>query len=134
MKIIFISFILTFIVFVSCNSAKRDHSSIYTRCKILRIDSLNNYYVIYAKTKDSTYKIISEKQVNAACKKIQTNKHYNLNLKSFKSLAPIINGVKMYFPDVDCYYFFEDTHICLEKDKGIYDLHIAENINGLCVD
>ena len=101
---------------------------------IYKIDSINNYYLIYARKYDSIYKIVSEKQKISNCKKIALQGNYNLKLRSFSSIAPIINSIKIYSPDIDCYYFEEHTDICLERDRGIFELYYCDNLKGLCLD
>lgn len=100
--------------------------------EVFKIDSLNNFYMIYGRKDNSIYKIISKKENIKNCNIIRVNHKYQFDLKSHSSQAPIINGVKLYAPNVDCYAFSEKTTICLERNIGVYELYYADNAKGLC--
>ncbi|WP_330442264.1 hypothetical protein [Flavobacterium sp. C4GT6] len=134
MKNYFTLVIGIYFILISCKSMERRYTINEAYYNIYKIDSINNYYLIYAKKQDSIYKIVSEKQKISNCKKIALQGNYNLRLRSFSSIAPIINSIKIYSPDIDCYYFEEDTDICLERDKGIFELYYCDNLKGLCPD
>lgn len=100
---------------------------------ISKIDSINNYYLVYAEKGDSLYKIVSKKSLNK-CIKIETYKEYSLLLHSMSSQAPVINGVKLSpinYLDVSCFRFDKNTDIC--KEDGIHDLYLSDNLEGLCI-
>ncbi len=105
---------------------------------IRAIDSINNWYVIYATKKDTNYKIVVKKEnyhISECKKKIEVGRSYNLELHSRKNEAPEINGVKIKpvnSLDVQCYTYDEATVICIEPNKGIYDLYHTPSIVGLC--
>lgn len=104
---------------------------------IERIDSINNWYLIYAKKLDTNFKIISSKDVRqmAPGKKIMVGRYYRLILISRKNDdVPTIKGIKikpMNSLDVHCYVYDEQTSICIEQEKKIFDLHRSPNIIGL---
>ena len=103
--------------------------------KIKKIDSINNWNLIYATKNDSVYKIVVKKDLKYKSNtKIRINNYYKLKLTSKKENVPTVNGIKI-SPvnnlDVQCYDFDEVTKICLELDKGIYDLYLTESIRGL---
>ncbi len=133
------SAILIFVLLCSCvdsktlsNMSKTD--SLYL---IKSIDSVNNWYTIYATRNDSSYKIVVRKEnQNLECKRIvSVGQFYSLVLHSRKNEVPEINGVKikpMNSLDIQCYAYDETTNICIEPQKGIYDLYHTPNIKGLC--
>jgi len=99
--------------------------------KILRIESLDNIYIIYAQKEDSLFKILSLKSGNKNCNTIKVNKSYPLKLKSLfpkeflgkydlSPQATNVDGVNFY-----------GNMVQVERDS-INDLTTAENIRGLC--
>lgn len=106
--------------------------------KVKKIDSINNWHIIYATKQETLYKIVVKKEVtpNVNCNKIVKGKSYDFKLHSRKANAPEINGIKVNpvnSLDIPCYTFDENTNICIEPKKGIYDLYFAENLKGLCI-
>lgn len=105
---------------------------------IKSIDPVNNWYIIYAEKKDSVYKIVvkKEKYPSLKCKRgIVVGESYRLELHSRKNEVPVINGVKISpvnYLDIQCYTYEENTVICIDPKKGIYDLYHTPNIKGLC--
>lgn len=141
-------FLLLFFVFLSCNwnqKAERtdntidginslqkvtDNSLVADKHKIIKIDSIGNVYIIYAKKENVYYKILSDKigengENNEACNQIIIEHYYNLKLKSMfdDRTRPSfkITGV-----------LYNEQEIEFERDS-INDLHFAENIKGLCI-
>jgi hypothetical protein len=107
---------------VSCTSKKttKDKNTINLEYKIIKIDSINKVYLIYAKENESFYKILSLKVSNklSTAKKIKLNNKYKLNLTSL--------DVPMYVDGLDFY----GEPIQIERDS-IYDLHTVSNLKGL---
>lgn len=126
---------LVAILIISCSQYKKtiyDKKSDFYR--ISKLDSINTYFLIYATKKDSTYKIVSNKDYAKNCNKIKVGSSYQLHLKSLKDNAPIINGIKMTpvnYLDIKCFQFDETTQIC--KEDGIYDLYFTDDIRGICL-
>lgn len=93
--------------------------------KILKIDSIQNIYTIYAKKKELTFKIASKKETCVNCSKIIIGKFYNFKLYSLfppKANQKIsISGIR---------YF--GTIIPLEGENVIWDLFETGNLIGLC--
>jgi len=129
---------LIFIAIIGCISSKSSKTSYHigelpTIYKVYKIDSINNYYLVYARKGDSLYKIVSKKMSFENCNRIRINNNYEFRLHSS------IYGSKMaektispqYTLLVTCFSFDDTTNICLERDS-INDLHHAENIKGLC--
>lgn len=101
--------------------------------KVYKIDSIHNYYLIYAKREDTLYKIVSEKAPKINCKQIQINHQFPFILHgriadrqaSKFRLSPEASLL------VNCFSYDDSTSICVERDT-INDLYSAENITGLC--
>ena len=138
MKII--AAVLILILLSACANSKisgniPQNDSLYS---IKAIDSVNNWYMIYAKRGDSVYKIVVKKEnyQNYDCQQtIKIGRSYKLELHSRKNAVLEINGIKInpVNPlDVQCYTYDENTNICIEPKKGIYDLYHTNNIRGLC--
>ncbi|TKC60165.1 hypothetical protein FBD94_14725 [Pedobacter hiemivivus] len=135
--------LLITLVFIACVSSKLTQSAninadeklsngLYNY-KVYKIDSINTYYLIYAKKGDSLYKIVSKKTLNKNCEKIQRNISYAFKLRSgltdFHIGGVLVSSKQL--PHVNCYTYDDSTKICLERDS-INDLYHADNIQGLC--
>jgi hypothetical protein len=139
-------FLLLLFVFLSCNWNQKaektdntidsinslqkvtDNMLVADKHKIIKIDSIGNVYIIYAKKENVYYKILSDKisENNEACNQIIIEHYYNLKLKSMfeDRTRPSfkISGV-----------LYNEQEIEFERDS-INDLHFAENIRGLCIE
>lgn len=126
--------ILVFVI-ISCNTQKRIDNSIEEKMlyKVYKIDSINDYYLVFAKKQDSIFKIVSKKNFSKNCNSVKVGKKYSFKLKSNRTLAPTINGVKIAAQNVDCYVFDKETSICVDRKNGIYNLYFADNLKGLCL-
>lgn len=105
--------------------------------RIDKIDSINNWYLFYASRQDSLFKIVIEKGDGAKkCKqKVKVGGVYNLLLESILNKPLIIDGKKIVVMnpmDVSCRSFDEQTYICIDPKKGIYDLYYTKNIVDRC--
>jgi len=128
--------VLTLILLFSCNNKVKsllsvvndNHEKFY---KVYKIDSINNYYLIYLNDKQYNYKVVSEKADNINCReKIKVNRKYRLELVSitrsmlgdhflsYHHLGGITLG---------------NTLIRIEREDSIIDLYYAKNIKGLCI-
>lgn len=135
--------IILIIIITSCNSYKS------TKCEnvksiditnsinytVYKIDSLNSYYLIYAKNGESLYKIVSKKLNSYNCSKIKVNSNYPLKLRSMGVMKPMVGNEKtrpMNYLDFanPCRQFDDSTKICIER--YMTDLYFADNIKGLC--
>lgn len=94
-----------------------------TSYEVYRIDSVNNYYVIYISRKDTNYKVISKKQFSENCRRIKNGKYYDFELTS---LSIEINTPGF----AECLWVDSITKICLEN--SIVDLKVSKNVKGLC--
>ena len=99
--------------------------------KVYKLDSINNYYIIYAKREYSFYKIISRKESTINCAIISVGKTYKFNLNSFL----VVNGHRIIpanqINELSGWRVDSVTTIKFENDL-IRDLFYADNIKGLC--
>ena len=119
-----------------------------TSCKqndyeICKIDSVKNWYIIYANRNDSTFKIASlniallKKEENKCDSVISIGKRYNLSLQkrlenvlSFNSLQLIVHN---YLNVQGGATFNPGTDIFVEYEKGEFGLYTCRNLEGLCI-
>ena len=94
--------------------------------KIIRIDSIENVYLIYAERNDSIFKIMSKKEDVSNCQPLSEGEFYKLKIISW--FLPEEFHVKMRVAGVK----FENTLIEIEKDSVVCDLFTTENLEGLC--
>lgn len=101
-----------------------------TQCKtvnqpvyeIYRIDSVSNFYLIYAKMDTMRYEIVSEKVPSQTCEPIVIGKSYPLILHS--KWEQFTNSQQP----------LEDSLIIQpNQEEGFYDLYHASNLKGLCL-
>ena len=128
--------ILLFLILanISCQTGLKYNPDSLDLYKVSKIDSVNNYYIIYALKKDSLFKLVSKKESNMKCNKIRKNFTYKFVLHSISKTSININGldmVPMNNIDINCYQFDQNTKIC--KETGIIDIYIVENLKGLCL-
>lgn len=103
-----------------------------TAYEVIKLDSLNDVYLIYAKKAGTLFKIASKKTNTEKCSRIEVGEKYRFNLESLfprnfqgkydlspKNL-PHVSGVDFY-----------GTTVTLEPDS-INDLFLARNVRGLC--
>ena len=120
---------------IACNSAKKDCSSCNGEDHLItKIDSINNYYIIYTKLNDENYKLVSEKKTSKCKKKVVVGKKYHLvtesifsiKIKDKDTIRVINNNI-----NIKC-ISLGDTEICKDYEMGIYDVFTSENLQGLC--
>ena len=95
---------------------------------VYKIDSINNYYLIYALRKNIHYKIISQKKPDAKGELVKKGNYYDF--KIFSILHFIDDSIPI-IGSVGCIYVAENTKICVETEDSIYDVFHAKNIKGL---
>ncbi|MGV6944282.1 hypothetical protein [Sphingobacterium kyonggiense] len=99
--------------------------------RIHQIKLDKSVYIIYAKRNDSTFKIISEREVDiSTCVKIKVHQSYRLNLKKIIP-ADSMGGRRMIPNDIVTSFGYKESVIKVEK-KSHNALYFAENLNGLC--
>lgn len=133
--------IMTFCYLASCaqkvNTKKSgqftnitESDSIFT---VRKIDSINNYYLIYAKRDNKWFKIVSKKENDMRTNRIKINNDYKFSLHSIWNQKIMIGGINVspsQTPHVTCLGFDEKTAICIERDS-INDLFSSKNLKGL---
>lgn len=121
-NVILVFVILCLIINISCKVSQTTET--FRNYKIISIDSIDNVYIIHAKSKDRYFKIVSEKEnIQTDRKKIKIDKSYKFRLTSlFKDREKF----RANFDGVD----FKGQSILLEKDS-IYDIHTSKQLRGL---
>ncbi|URC11861.1 hypothetical protein [Flavobacterium sp. B183] len=130
-------FLLVFFISCAKSTLRQDGNRIKLNTyMVYKIDKENDYYLIYAKKKDSLYKIVSKNESPISdCNKIKINNYYDFKLHSRRENSPTIGGIKLNpvnYLDIQCYTYDKDTKICIDIKNGIFDLYYADNIKGLC--
>jgi hypothetical protein len=119
------------ILSISCYVKKINGTNDFNLYKVNKIDSINNYYILYVKRNDSLFKVVSKKQINTNCKSVHIHKSYDFKLNLMKLS---INGNNVSVPnnlDIQCFQFDEKTTIC--NEPNVYGLYFTESLNGLCL-
>jgi hypothetical protein len=103
--------------------------------EVVKIDSINNYYLVYCTKDDSIFKIVSHQPLVRVkkCIRVKTGSSYPFLIHSildnlpagFENLSPKRN------PQINCVGFDDSTSICVE-DGMVRDLFTADNLQGLC--
>jgi len=133
---LYISSIIFIFIFsckpVSSLDTNKAQSMITNGYKVIKIDSINNVYLIYAIKRDSLFKILSLKNNLSTCNKIKIGKQYNFELQSLfpNKFLGKHNLSPNYLPNVNG-IDYHGTTIKIERDS-INDLHYSSNIKGLC--
>jgi hypothetical protein len=104
---------------------------------IIKIDSIKNWYFIYATRNDSVFKIVSIKNKNCKCERISIGKRYHLELQ--KRLENVLSkdGLKiipMNYLDESGIAFDQNTDVFVPHEKGTFGLYSCKNMEGLCHD
>lgn len=101
--------------------------------QIVKIDSVENYYVIYSVKNDKKYKIVSKKEnlVDEDYVQVQENHFYDLKLINLISYSESDNPLAGFQSTLvlNCYSFEKDVVIC--EEEGMETLYKAENLIGL---
>ena len=100
---------------------------------INKIETKNDWYIVYVKRHDSTFMIVSKKAeiVNPTWNKIKVGNYYSFKINS---IIPVINGVKMIsvnYLDFAGISLDERTIVNINPNKGIFDIYSAEKLKGL---
>lgn len=129
-NIIFIT--ISLFVIISCKPAKiQCTDGVYL---ITKIDSVDNYYIIYAKQNSQNCKLLSEKSSSNCEKKITVGKKFCLATESIFTMKVRVNDtVKEISNNVNIDgILIGTTKISKEYDKGIFDVLKSKNLVGLC--
>jgi len=127
-----LTFIILSITLSFCTPSRRitDQRSYYS---VSRLDSIGNYYLIYAMRNDSVFQIASEKKRVANCDPIRVNSKYLFKLKS-RIFTGEVNGkgiTNATHDLVKCVGLDHDTEVCFD-DNCVQDLFYTKNMEGLC--
>ena len=109
----------------------KDTTNLYN---VYKIDSINSFYLIYARKEKSIYKIVSKKEQNQNCNStiIMNGKYeFKLHSQSYNPKTGKLDELPENSLLVNCFYYDDSTTICLERDS-INDLFYGDNIKGLC--
>lgn len=136
--------VLLFAILMSCSHSKTIHTentqsnvknlgaTNMASYEVYKIDSVNSFYLVYARKNDSLYKIVSKKEYVENGDRIQKGNVYGFQLHA-RSENRTIAGAKLLPQNsllVTCFSYDDSTKICLERDS-INDLHYADNLRGL---
>ena len=115
-------------ILYAINSSTEQDSVLYN---VSKIDSINNYYLIYARQGKYVYKIVSEKMVQPNCLDIKVGDSYRFDLRSVFEVngRRIIPANAIY--ELTGWQIDKSTVITFEGDS-IRDIFYATNIKGLC--
>jgi len=118
-----------------------------TSCKqndyeICKIDSVKNWYIIYANRNDSTFKIASlniallKKEENKCDSVISIGKRYNLSLQ--KRLENVLSFSELTFTspnylDVQGEVYNPNIDFFVKHEEGVFGLYTCRNLEGLCI-
>jgi hypothetical protein len=124
---------------VSCYSVKGT-GEIYqlNSYRIIKLDSINNVYVLSAMRSDTLYKVLSYKDSSNKCRNVFVNNTYKLNLKSLFIRGFVDSSGRKFdiTPDaVPGLTGFEYHGVLVSIDKlpnQKRDLFEATNLKGLC--
>lgn len=128
-----IATILT-ITTIACSTTKKNCKQDEDMYSITKIDSVDNYYVIYGKFKDDNYKLISEKTNSKCGNEVVVGKKYNLKTQSIFTMKIMVKDTVREISNnvnIKCMTLGK-TIICKEYENGIYDVLKSENLQGLC--
>ncbi len=116
------------ITFLQCGINHRSvkQSVVAQNFKILRIDSVENVYMIYAMRNDSVFKILEKKESAGNCHRIVVNKDFNLKISSLFFAEE--SHVKMRVAGIK----YEGVLINMEDEGIVSDLFTASNLIGTC--
>lgn len=119
--------ILLFSIFSSCFAQIPEGcKSIQCEVVIERIDSTNDYMIIYAYNKERKFKIVTRKVENDCCN-VAVGNSFNLSLCSLNSMDP--------YNIMPCdwnYGWLGDNNVILNEAEYDCDIFLTDDIYGLC--
>ena len=127
--VLVLSFFIFF--FLGCSSSKpkivKIQISTDSLFKVYKLDSISNYYIIYAVKQGGKHKIISKMEFGQEGIPIKKDSFYGFNthslLYNFEGKDVAMGGL------VGCVYVDSVSKVCIED--SIKDLEIANNVKGL---
>ncbi|MEO1013187.1 MAG: hypothetical protein AAFX53_17985 [Bacteroidota bacterium] len=140
----YIFVLLALVVGTSCRSYKQQESpspnkvdfSTKVAGKVYKIDSVDDYHLVYLSDDKTSYKIISKKSSRTGCKEVALNGEYELKVVPLLSDAPPSSGnsnipVPINHLDIEKCVEYGDIKICTEP--GISNLYSSPSLTGLCL-
>lgn len=127
--------IITLNILISCLTKKKVDLDHYY--KVTKIDSINNFYIIYIKGGDARYKIVSKKESESYCNQIKVRKGYSefilekliMNERYYPTVHPEILNKQDFVPN--CIKMDDGkTEVC--RDTGMDNIYRTPNLKGLC--
>jgi len=95
--------------------------------EVIKLDSVNQFYLVYLERNDSVFKVLSKKEGTINCQSIQIGKDYDFKLTSWFKPEEIHLRLRMAGVKI------ENTYIAIERDSSIVsDLFTTENLIGKC--
>lgn len=128
-------FLATGIILLSGYKVKSD-LCVESGYEVCRIDSIKNWYIIYAERNDSVFKIVSMKKAESQCNMIFIGERYNLSLQKRIENVLSSNGLKlipMNYLSIQNTSYNEDTDVFIEHEDGVFELYTCVNLSGLCL-
>jgi hypothetical protein len=102
---------------------------------VIKVDSINGYYLVYVQRNDSIFKIVSPKPTEEikGCDRLKNGDRYPFFLHSSLSNWPAgLEGLSpKNNPLINCFSYDDSTSICVEEGM-VRDLFYADNIRGKC--
>ncbi|WP_191858497.1 hypothetical protein [Hanstruepera ponticola] len=136
-------FIALILILISCKGTQLDNEPKSQKvdffkeinAKVYKIDSIRDYYVIYASNERINYKIISKKVNEQFCEELKENSFYNFKVKSlFLEKIKLGNDSDslqaINYLDITRCVVKVDTEFCTEP--GVIDICESPNMLGLC--
>lgn len=129
------------LIFFSCNGIKNiNHKKVsadfsnQVNILVKKIDSVDNYYLIYGKNGSKNYKIISRKvNYGNSCKTIKVDSVYNFKIVQLTNLSPpktdSLIPTPINYLDLEKCIYRGNTKICNEPITELYEVN---NHGGLC--
>jgi hypothetical protein len=131
MKILLYFFLIGIVLALSC-SQKLSQRTTDAAYLLKEIQKENSWYILYAEKKDTLYKIISrdDNPPKERSEKLWIGNYYPFHLQSYQEKARV-SGALTPVGFTGCYNFDRETAICLEPQKGIFDLYFVSNLKGI---
>jgi len=101
--------------------------------EVYKIDSINSWYLIYARRNDSLFKIVSNKHDSISyqdAERILLYHFYKFKIESTTDHRKINGHEVLPQQNINCFAYDLETRICFEGDS-IRSLYMASNIKGL---
>ena len=138
-KTLIVVVIIFIIIGCKANSVIIDNNNVHVNTidityEIVKIDSINGIYIIYALQNKEYYKILSRKtNTTNNCQKIEVDKYYYFSLQSLFNEGEV-NGIEIsreVLPHVNAVSYYGTT-FSIEPDS-ITNIYKSVNLSGLCL-